>query len=231
MPIGYTSNKSRKWDNPNGWRKGLQESGRPFLRSQNVGWGQLLLDRHRPYIDEETQVDSDTEIKLHDVLLNITGASIGRSAVADDRLIGGNVNQHVCVIRTDCDRLEVRYLNLYSYLRRRQRQIDSFQAGGNRQGLNCGQIRKFSIPLPPLPEQHAIAEALSDADALIESLKQLIAKKRPIKQGAMQELLTGKKRLPGFSGEWALYQHGRGLGSQGQNRLARTHDCGILEEW
>ena len=59
------------------------------------------------------------------------------------------------------------------------------------------------IPLPPtLAEQEAIAEALSDADALIESLEQLLAKKRQIKKGAMQELLTGKKRLPGFSGEW-----------------------------
>ena len=56
-------------------------------------------------------------------------------------------------------------------------------------------------PLPPTKaEQEAIAEALSDADALIESLEQLLAKKRQIKQGAMQELLTGKKRLPGFSG-------------------------------
>ena len=55
---------------------------------------------------------------------------------------------------------------------------------------------------PTLAEQQAIAEALSDADALIEALEQLIAKKRQIKQGAMQELLTGKRRLPGFSGEW-----------------------------
>ena len=59
------------------------------------------------------------------------------------------------------------------------------------------------IPLPPTKvEQDAIAEALSDADAFIESLDQLIAKKRQIKQGAMQELLTGKRRLPGFSGKW-----------------------------
>ncbi len=63
--------------------------------------------------------------------------------------------------------------------------------------------RKLSILLPPTKaEQEAIAEALSDADALIESLEQLLAKKRHLKQGAMQELLTGKKRLPGFSGAW-----------------------------
>ena len=63
-------------------------------------------------------------------------------------------------------------------------------------------IRDFIISYPPKAEQQGIAEALSNADALIESLDQLIAKKRQIKQGAMQELLTGKRRLPGFSGEW-----------------------------
>jgi type I restriction enzyme S subunit len=64
-------------------------------------------------------------------------------------------------------------------------------------------IARMKIPLPPtLAEQEAIAGALSDADAWIESLEQLIAKKRQIKQGAMQELLTGKRRLPGFSGKW-----------------------------
>ncbi|MDB4506767.1 restriction endonuclease subunit S, partial [Akkermansiaceae bacterium] len=68
-------------------------------------------------------------------------------------------------------------------------------------------ITESLIPLPPTKaEQEAIAEALSDADALIESLEQLIAKKRQIKQGAMQELLTGKNRLPGFSGNADLVE-------------------------
>jgi type I restriction enzyme, S subunit len=69
-------------------------------------------------------------------------------------------------------------------------------------------FRHLHLPLPPLHEQEAIAESLSDADALIESLEQLIAKKRQVKQGAMQELLTGKRRLPGFSGEWENTEFG-----------------------
>jgi type I restriction enzyme, S subunit len=75
---------------------------------------------------------------------------------------------------------------------------------GSGQPLITGTLLKgLSIPLPPTKaEQEAIAEALSDADAYIESLEQLIAKKRLIKQGVMQELLTGNLRLPGFSGEW-----------------------------
>ena len=69
--------------------------------------------------------------------------------------------------------------------------------------------RKLSLVLPPYEaEQEAIAEALSDADALIDSLEQLLAKNRQLKQGAMQELLTGKKRLPGFSGEWDVKRFG-----------------------
>ena len=75
--------------------------------------------------------------------------------------------------------------------------------------LNQSILSNVSIPLPPTKaEQEAIAEALSDADALIESLEQLIAKKRQVKQGAMQELLTGKRRLPGFSGEWEVKRLG-----------------------
>ena len=70
-------------------------------------------------------------------------------------------------------------------------------------GVNRNDLHEIVVPLPPtLAEQQAIAEALSDADALIESLEQLLTKKRQIKTGAMQELLTGKKRLPGFSGAW-----------------------------
>jgi type I restriction enzyme S subunit len=74
---------------------------------------------------------------------------------------------------------------------------------GSMKNISKGSLLAVRIPLPPTKaEQEAIAEALSDADALIESLEQLLAKKRQIKQGAMQELLTGKKRLSGFSGEW-----------------------------
>jgi len=75
--------------------------------------------------------------------------------------------------------------------------------------ISPADIRSFKIPIPPsLAEQEAIANVLSDADGLIESLEQLVAKKRRIKQGAMQELLTGQKRLPGFSGGWELKRFG-----------------------
>ena len=68
--------------------------------------------------------------------------------------------------------------------------------------INLGILAAIPVPLPELTEQRAIARGLSDADALIESLEQLLAKKRHLKQGAMQELLTGKKRLPGHNRPW-----------------------------
>lgn len=74
--------------------------------------------------------------------------------------------------------------------------------------LTAPKISVYKIPLPPLPEQKAIAKVLSDIDELIESIEKLIHKKKQIKQGAMQELLTGKKRLPGFSGKWEVKRLG-----------------------
>jgi len=70
--------------------------------------------------------------------------------------------------------------------------------------INLGILRDIPVQLPPLSEQHAIAVTLSDVDALIGALDQLIAKKRDLKQAAMQQLLTGDQRLPGFHGEWEV---------------------------
>lgn len=204
--IGDLTNKVGSGITPTGGEKVYKTEGRPFMRSQNVGWGTLLLD-DIAFIDEQIHSSfAATEIQLNDVLLNITGASIGRSVVADGRIVGGNVNQHVCIIRPDKNKLSPQYINLFLLSSMGQKQIESFQAGGNRQGLNFGQIKSFLFPLPPFPEQQAIAAALSDVDSLLTALDALIAKKRLIKQGAMQELLTGKKRLPGFSGEWNILE-------------------------
>jgi type I restriction enzyme S subunit len=206
--LGDKTTKVGSGITPTGGARVYKQEGRPFLRSQNVGWGNLLLD-DVAFIDDETHATfQDTEVEADDVFLNITGASIGRSAVADARVQQGNVNQHVCIIRTDQAELLPRFLNHFLLSTAGQRQVDSLQAGGNRQGLNFGQVKSFLLPLPPPPEQRAIAEALSDADAFIESLRQLLAKKRQVKQGAMQELLAGQRRLPGFSGDWEVKRLG-----------------------
>jgi len=91
-------------------------------------------------------------------------------------------------------------------------------------------FEEVPIPLPGKVEQEAIAETLSDADTLIESLEQLIAKKRQIKQGTMQALLTGKQRLPGFNDEWqrchladlVAFHKGKGLPKSALDAFALT---------
>jgi type I restriction enzyme S subunit len=98
-------------------------------------------------------------------------------------------------------------------------QYQAIMAQSTRNQVPITAQRKLFLVIPPITEQEAIAEALSDADALIEALDGLIAKKRQVKQGAMQELLTQKKRLPSFSGKWeakslgelAIFYKGKGL--------------------
>ncbi len=92
---------------------------------------------------------------------------------------------------------------LYYNLDNRYDELRSLSTGdGGRGGLNLKILRDLDISLPPLDEQKQIATVLSDTDKLIESLEKLIEKKKNIKQGTMQQLLSGKKRLEGFSKKW-----------------------------
>jgi type I restriction enzyme S subunit len=96
---------------------------------------------------------------------------------------------------------EKRYLCYY--LASQIKHLREVVAAGNDQlNLNTGRIALISVPFPTGPEQQAIAEALGDVDDLLTALEQLIVKKGDLKQAAMQRLLTGRVRLPGFDGEW-----------------------------
>ena len=196
---------------PTGGESNYKRIGRPFVRSQNIGWGELILDDVVFINDDIHRTFAATEIKLHDVLLNITGASIGRSAVADATIAGGNVNQHVCIIRSEEKTLVPRFLNQYLLSEYGQDQIDSYQAGGNRQGLNFAQIRSFSIPLPPnATEQQKIADCLNSLDELIAAEARKLDALKTHKKGLMQQLFPRegetqpRLRFPEFqtAGAW-----------------------------
>lgn len=90
----------------------------------------------------------------------------------------------------------------FLYFLLKTKNLNSLCVGNAQPLITGGTVLSLQMPLPPLPEQCRIADALSKVDSLIASLDKLIAKKQAIKRGAMQELLTGKKRLPGFEGEW-----------------------------
>jgi type I restriction enzyme S subunit len=93
-----------------------------------------------------------------------------------------------------------------------RRQVEHVQYGTAQKQFNISDAVDFCYPVPPLLEQRAIAEVLSDVDVLLGALERLITKKRDIKQAATQQLLTGKTRLPGFSGEWEVRRIGEFAG-------------------
>lgn len=94
------------------------------------------------------------------------------------------------------------------YLRYIRKKLNDLASGSTFKEITKGTLVNIEIPFLPLEEQRAIAEVLSDVDGLINALDALIAKKRAIKQATMQQLLTGKTRLPGFSGEWEMKRLG-----------------------
>lgn len=108
-----------------------------------------------------------------------------------------------------------------------QLKLERFGTGSGVPTLNRNDVHDYEIPVPPKPEQKAIATVLSDTDELIGSLEALIAKKRRIKEGAMQELLTGKKRLAGFSGEWEMKK----IGEMGETITGSTPSTSRKEYW
>jgi type I restriction enzyme S subunit len=123
---------------------------------------------------------------------------IGRTGILR---VSASVNQAITAVLPNEDKLVPEYL--LSCLNYRVGYW-KLVASSSRKDPNITKqdVRNFCVALPPLSEQRAIAAALSDVDALLSSLDQLIAKKRDIKQATMQQLLTGKQRLPGFSGKW-----------------------------
>ena len=190
--IGELTTKVGSGVTPRGGEAVYKTEGHPFVRSQNVGLGNLLLD-DIAFIDEETHLrQKSTELQFNDVLLNITGASIGRSALVDKQIVGGNVNQHVCIIRTK-ENLVPSFICSFLLSNYGQRQIDSFQAGGNRQGLNFEQIKSIKITIPSKDEQIKIAKLLRAIDERIATQNKIIDKLQSLIKGIAQNVARNNK--------------------------------------
>jgi type I restriction enzyme S subunit len=129
-------------------------------------------------------------------------ATVGEIAQVADWHPRFAMGQDVCLLRKKSPEYSTEFLQAVFQSPVIGKQLSNLKVGSTFKRVNVAQIRNFSVPMPSPREQRAIAEALSDVDALIGTLDRLIAKKRDLKQAAMQQLLTGQKRLPGFSGEW-----------------------------
>jgi len=157
--------------------------------------GQLSLADVACISIEQHDKMSNSALLPCDVLLNITGASIGRCAILPPDFGDGNVNQHVCIIRPLAS-LNPSFLCHYLNSDAGQKQVGKFQAGGNREGLNYQQIRSFDIPIPPANEQIEIAHVLDGVDSKLHVLAFKHSHFQTLKRGLMQKLLTGEWRVP-----------------------------------
>lgn len=118
---------------------------------------------------------------------------VGKVIFVKAKYAGALLNQNAVLFKNKNNSIQIILSNIFNTKRYVEFIESIYRGNANQASITLEELFKFQIPLPPLPEQEAIAEALSDADAWIESLEQLIAKKRLIKQGAMQELLSPKE--------------------------------------
>ena len=191
---------------PCGGRKAYVSSGIPLIRSQNVN-NNVVNFNDAVFIDKATdEAMKNSRVITNDVLLNITGASLGRSAVYKEEE-SANVNQHVCIIRP-IEGYNSNFLQLCLASDYGQKQIDFNQAGGGREGLNFQAIGKMSFMIPSNVEQKKIASLFTELDNLIQSAEKELEGYRELKQGMLQKMFPkkGEKvpeiRFPEFTGDW-----------------------------
>ncbi len=193
MKIGENAKHVGSGATPRGGSKTYTAKGIPFIRSQNVHFGNLNL-KEIVYISRSIHEEmSRSKVKANDVLLNITGASIGRVCLVSSDFLEGNVNQHVCIIRPSV-KLNPMFLSYFLESSFGQNQIFMFQIGGNREGLNFQQIRSIKIPTPPIDEQKQIARILASTDNKLAINQQIKSHLSKLKKGLMNDLLSGSKR-------------------------------------
>lgn len=186
--LGTLTAKVGSGSTPKGGNTVYTSTGHCFVRSQNVGMGYLILDDVAHINDGIHQKHKATELKEDDVLLNITGASIGRTAIATKEIEGGNVNQHVCIIRAN-SKVSPKFLCNYIQTKKIQNYIQSLQTGGSREGLNFEQIRSFPISLPNIAEQNKIAQLLDKLNERIATQSKIIDKLQSLIKGLRVRLI------------------------------------------
>ncbi len=197
VPLRSLTTKIGSGVTPKGGSEVYTETGPILIRSQNVNSERLILDdiARLPCAVHERMKSSS--VIANDVLLNITGASIGRSCVMPEGIGEANVNQHVCIIRCK-DTLNPSYLQLWLASAEGQRIIEKLSAGGSREGLNFQQIGGIRVPASERAHQDAIVKVANAFASHLLSIDRAIDAKRYFRRGLMQQLLTGKRRFLEF---------------------------------
>ncbi len=194
--LGFHTSKIGSGKTPRGGAEVYQEEGVLFIRSQNVYDSGLRIDKSESvFISEVIHEEmSNTKVQGGDVLLNVTGGSIGRTCIVPNNFIEANVNQHVCIVRLPTSMRYFIAFVLKSSLVKEQ--IDSIQTGGNREGLNFEQISKFTICIPPEEERADIVSYIEietkKIDSLLEQSNNAIQLMQERRTALISAAVTGK---------------------------------------
>jgi type I restriction enzyme S subunit len=195
--IKHITSKIGSGVTPSGGGTIYLESGIPLLRSQNVLFGKIELEGVAFISDKIHASMSNSHVRKGDVLLNITGGSIGRCHYVDFEL-ELNVNQHVCIIRPKKD-ITTLFLNSILSSEIGQGQIWFNQQGGGREGLNFQSIKNFFLPLPPVTEQTLICDYIKKTtnrfSTAIFLKEQEIEKLKEYKATLINSAVTGKIKV------------------------------------
>ena len=180
--------------------------GVPAFRSANIR-EDGITDLDLVFISEKSnELLGKSKTRTGDVLTVRTGYP-GTSAVVRAHHAGSNCID-ILITRPSPAKLDSDYLAIWVNSPFGKEQVLRNQGGLAQKHFNVGDMRNLIVARPKLPEQRAIADVLRDLDALLGALNRLMAKKRDVKQAAMQQLLAGHTRLPGFTGEWKVRRLG-----------------------
>lgn len=189
----------------------ITDAGRTrLIQTGNIGVGRYIEKESKKYIYEESfEKLRCKELTVGDILICRLAEPAGRACVfpdiGEERVI---TSVDVTIFRPKVEKVDREFLVQYFSTRNWFVSVLSNVGGTTHKRISRGALGTISVPFPPVKEQRAIATALSDVDALLDGLDRLIAKKRDLKQAAMQQLLTGKTRLPGFEGKWEVKRLG-----------------------
>lgn len=181
----------------------VRRSGTLVLRSSNIQDGRLTFDDNVYVV---SRIPDKIRIRQNDILICVRNGSrrlIGKSVLLDKRVMGQTFGAFMAVYRSEANP----FLQYFFQSDAFKRQIDE-HLGATINQITNGSLNNFVVALASPDEQREITTRLADVDELIVTLERLISKKEAIKEGMMEELLTGSTRLPGFSKPWAKVRLG-----------------------
>jgi type I restriction enzyme S subunit len=197
--LAELSEKINSGKTPLGGESVYRSEGVLFIRSQNVNNDRLELE-NSAFISEEVNSEMRNSIvQPNDILLNITGASLGRSCVVPQDFETGNVNQHVCIIRIKGQH-DPRFIQPFLSSNKGQNIFKSLQTGSGREGLNFENIKNIEIFLPSVQEQNKISSFLSLLEERIITQRKIIQNLKTLMKGLSKEIFAQQLRFKDENG-------------------------------